>query len=143
MSASGWDPEGFIAHLAAGWRLGDPEAFIAHFRPVIHPDVTSQQPLSSELLKGRSALEDEFRMLFALLPGATAEIRRWSATEPNVFVEFGVAVSTYDEPFTLETCDRFTLSKGLITDRRIYFDPRGLLDLAGRHSPGSATQARE
>lgn len=123
-----WDPEGFIEHLAAGWSLGDAEAFIDHFRPVIHTDVTSQQPLSSELLKGRSALEDEFRMLFTLLPGTTARIRSWSATPPNVFVEFTVTVTTPDEPFTLETCDRFTLSQGLITDRRVYFDPRGLLD---------------
>lgn len=141
MCPSDWDPQGFIEHLAAGWRLGDAEAFIAHFRPVIDADVTSQQPLSSELLKGRSALEDEFRILFALLPGATAKILRWSATAPDVFVEFIVTVSSCDEPFTLETCDRFTLSEGRITDRRVYFDPRGLLDFVTRHSQGNIAQS--
>lgn len=129
-----WEPESFVQHLARGWQLGDAEDFVSHFASVIHPDVTSQQPLS-EPLRGRTALEHQFRSVFRLLPGMTATIRSWGAAFPNVYVEFDVIVPTGTTPFHFETCDRFTLSEGLIVDRRVYFDPGTLLDfVAGRQS---------
>ena len=128
----GWHPGFFVDHLAAGWRLGDPEAFVAHVRPAIHPDVVSAQPMSP-VRTGRAALEEQFRGIFRMLPGATAAIRSWGSAEPNVYIEFELTAPAPRRRFRLHTCDRFTLAGGLITERAVYFDPAPLLAFLARH----------
>jgi hypothetical protein len=130
----GWNPQGFVNHLAAGWQLGDPDAFIAHFRPLIHPDVTSLQPLSAPAI-GIDALENQFRGLFQLLPGVTATVRSWGSAEPNVFVEFELRAPARRHPLLLHTCDRFTLHHGQIAERAVYFDTVILLRFLARNPP--------
>jgi hypothetical protein len=127
-----WDPDSLVRHLAAGWKLADPEAFITHFRPVFHPDVTSRQPLSPPRT-GISAVEEQFRRIFRLLPGATATIRSWGSAQPNVYVEFELHAPSRRHPLQLHTCDRFTLTHGLVTERAVYFDPTVLLRFIARN----------
>ncbi len=124
-----WNPEALVEYLGEGWRLGDPDAFTAHFRPVFHPQVISQQPLAPRRV-GMDALESQFRLIFKLLPGVTAAIRSWGAGKPNVYVEFEL-----QGPLTLRTCDKFTVSDGLITERSVFFDSTVLLGYLIRH-PG-------
>jgi ketosteroid isomerase-like protein len=129
-----WTPETFIAHLAAGWQLAEPEAFIRHFRPLVHPDVVSRQPLRRPQT-GIAVFEQQFRDLFRLLPGATATIKSWACAEPNIYVEFELHAPGGRRPLDMGTCDRFTLSGGLITERVVYSDPAPLLGFLARH-PG-------
>jgi ketosteroid isomerase-like protein len=128
----GWEPQGFVNYLAAGWRLGEAEAFIRYFRPIIHPGVVSEQPLSPPQT-GIDALEKQFRQIFRILPGATATIRSWAAAQPNVYVEFELHAPARHRALDLRTCDRFTVSDGLITRRSVYFDSAVLLRFLGRH----------
>jgi hypothetical protein len=137
LQTSAWDPKAFVDHLAAGWQLSDPDAFVAHFRPVIHPDVISRQPLSKPRV-GIDALEKQFRDIFRLLPGATAAIRSWGSAQPNVYVEFQISAPGGGRGFRMNTCDRFTLVNGSITERCVYFDPGALLAFALRR-PGRWT----
>jgi hypothetical protein len=124
-----WNPEGLVEYLRAGWQLGDPDDFVAHFHPVFHPQVISLQPLGPQRV-GVDALESQFRQIFKLLPGVTAAIRSWGAHEPNVYIEFEL-----QGPLTLRTCDKFTVSDGLITERSVFFDSIVLLGYLIRH-PG-------
>jgi hypothetical protein len=126
-----WDPDRFVEQLAAGWQLGDPHAFIHHFHLAIHPDVVSKQPLSKTRV-GRSALEKQFLSIFRLLPGATAEITSWAVAEPNVYVDLSLTAPGR-RVFRMDTCDRFTIIDGLITERRILFDPGPLVAFVLRH----------
>lgn len=127
-----WDPRGLVNQLTVGWQLGDPQAFIEYFRPIFHPCVVSEQPLSPPRT-GIDALEKQFRQIFSLLPGVTATVRSWAAAQPNVYVEFDLHAPARPHSLTLHTCDRFTLSQGLITHRAIYFDPTVLLRFLARH----------
>jgi SnoaL-like domain len=133
-AGQGWEPDGFINHLAAGWQLGGSEAFIQHFHPIFHPDVVSEQPLSRPR-KGIDALESQFRQIFRILPGVTATICSWAASQPNVYVEFELHTPARNRPLELRTCDRFTISGGLITHRSVYFDSAVLLRFLACH-PG-------
>lgn len=127
-----FDPGRLITHLAAGWKLGDPDAFITHFRPIFHPDVISRQPLSPPRT-GINALEKQFRYIFRLLPGATATICSWGSSEPNVYVEFELRAPSRRHSLQLRTCDRFTLTQGLVTERAVYFDPTVLFRFIARN----------
>jgi len=130
--ATGWNPQAFIDHLAAGWQLGEPDAFISHFRPIVHPDVISRQPLSKPE-KGIEAFERQFRDTFRLLPGVTATIKAWDAVQPHVYVEWDVYAPAGRHPYRMNSLDRFTLRDGMITERAIYFDGSALVGFIARH----------
>jgi hypothetical protein len=130
--SAGWAPDAFVEHLAAGWQLGEVEAFISHFRRVVHPDIVSRQPLSPPMA-GIDAFEKQFRDTFRLLPGVTATIKSWGSAEPNVYVEWDVHAPGGRHPYRMNSLDRFTLEKGLITERAIYFAPGPLLAFIARH----------
>jgi ketosteroid isomerase-like protein len=125
-SSTQWDPDAFIEHLAAGWRLGEGSAFIEHFRPIVCADVISRQPLAKPQT-GVEAFEKQFRDTFRLLPGITATIKHWDAVDPQVYVEWDLEAPARPRPYTMNSLDRFTLRDGKIAERAIFFDASKLV----------------
>src|ERR1035441_4573525 len=58
-----------------------------------------------------------------------------ACAEPNIYVEFELHAPGGRRPLDMGTCDRFTLSGGLITERVVYPGPGPLLGFLARH-PG-------
>lgn len=64
-----------------------------------------------------------FAGLLELMPGLSAEVHRWGATDDGVLIEFTLSGTAGGGPISWTAVDRFTLDDdGLATERVTYFD---------------------
>jgi len=64
-----------------------------------------------------------FAGLLELMPGLSATVHRWGATDDGVLIEFTLSGTAGGGPISWDSVDRFTLNDdGLATERITYFD---------------------
>lgn len=95
------------------------------------PDVALRAPLAGKS-RGREAGYAAFRRTFALLPDLTAEVSDWSANERHIWISM-TFVTNARGPFRWSSVDVLTLTDGVVTERRAYFDPLPLIGYFLRH----------
>lgn len=136
--------EQFVDRFAAGWAQPHSRAWDG----IVADDVLLEQPLLPTR-RGRGALAEEYGRLLRLLPDLHGEVTGWGTVaardttgdNATFIVDIhltlrGTLGGARGCPFVLSLIDRCTVTDGLLTARRSYFDPIPLVKLAAR-SPGA------
>jgi hypothetical protein len=115
------DPEmaaDFVRRFTEFWRAPTPQ----RLDTVLAPDACLSAPMVPTTY-GLDAGRQVFADLFELIPGMTAEVHSWGATEDGVLIEFTVRGSAGGGPVSWRTVDRFVLDENGLANRRLtYFD---------------------
>lgn len=114
-------PEDFPKAFADGWAKSKPGPFLDYFLPLLHPNVTFEQPMLP-VATGPRQVEQMFRRLFALLPDLTAFPRHFAVDGEVVFIESDCDATIGRKPVHFTVCDRFLIRDGLIVERCSYSD---------------------
>lgn len=108
----------FVRRFEEFWAAPSRERLAA----VIAPDarlVAPMNPTTHTLDEGWQAFDG----LLELIPGLSAEVHRWGATDDGVLIEFTLSGTAGGGPISWTAVDRFTLNdEGLATERITYFD---------------------
>jgi hypothetical protein len=108
----------FVRRFEEFWDTPSRERLAA----TIAPDarlIAPMNPTTGTLDEGWQA----FAGLLELMPGLSATVHRWGATDDGVLIEFTLSGTTGGGPISWTAIDRFTLNEdGLATERITYFD---------------------
>ncbi len=108
----------FVRRFEEYWRAPTPEGLAK----VLAEEVVLKAPMTATthtLADGQRT----FAELFELIPGMTAEVHRWGATEDGVLIEFTISGTAGGKPISWGAVDHFALGEdGLATERVSYFD---------------------
>jgi hypothetical protein len=131
MSGSGRvaSPAEIVETFAAIWAA--PRGHGYRFLDRFSPEVVLLAPLAGKS-RGREAGYAAFRRTYALLPDLTAEVSGWSANERFIWISMTFFTNVC-EPFRWHSVDVLTLTGGVVTERRAYFDPLPLIGYILRH----------
>ncbi|KUH99101.1 nuclear transport factor 2 family protein [Mycobacterium sp. IS-3022] len=118
----------FAERFADTWRIPD----MAKHEALWSDDIVLVQPMMGRL-RGKRACRESFQRLFALVPDLHADVHRVGHGRHEVFIEFTLSGTYGGKPIAWDAVDRFTFTKGLISERVSYFDSAPLaVKLAGR-----------
>ncbi len=119
----------FVERFVEYWKAPTLEGLDALVAPQVRL-VAPMTPTTRTREQGKQAFAD----LFELIPGLTAEVHRWGATEDGVLIEFTLSGTAGGRPISWDAVDRFVLDgDGLATERISYFDSAPIaLTVAGR-----------
>lgn len=119
---------GFSGRFAEAWANPTPERLVA----LLHPDVLLRQPHRPPV-RGKPAALEEFRRLFAWLPGLHGVIDRAVDAGDIVFIEWRMQMPVGSDIISIPAVDRFRLKDGLGFERVVYFDQMALVAALARH----------
>lgn len=108
----------FVARFEAAWVAGTTEALAT----ILHPNVHLVQPLAP-VLRGRRPALHALGNFLALMPAPRIRIRRWTAADQFVLIEFCFHGAIGRRAVQLDLVDSIELVDGLIFSRTAYFDP--------------------
>lgn len=118
----------FADAFAAAWARPTPEGLVA----LLHRNVTLIQPHRPPVHGSAEALQ-EFRRLFAWLPGLHGVVDRAAGDDDVVFIEWRMRLPLMHETVSIPAVDRFRLENGLGIERVVYFDQMALAAAVARH----------
>jgi len=108
----------FVRRFGEYWQAPSPEGLATLLAPKVRL-VAPMTATTHTLADGQRA----FGELFELIPGMTAEVHRWGATEDGVLIEFTISGTAGGKPISWDAVDHFVLDEdGLATERVSYFD---------------------
>lgn len=108
----------FVGRFQEYWRAPTPDGLDALFASRVRL-VAPMTPTTHTREQGKRAFAD----LFESIPGLTATVHRWGATEDGVLIEFTLHGTAGGRPISWDAVDRFVLDgDGLATERISYFD---------------------
>ncbi len=118
----------FAERFAAVWQSPTPETLCS----LLDDYVVLRQP-HRPVIVGKEAALSEFRRLLNWLPDLHGIVDRASYAPSLVMIEWRMIVPVGMGSFTLHAVDRLTLSRGLATERAVYFDTAALLRQMMQH----------
>lgn len=107
----------FIQRLREARESSDPDKWV----DLYVDDFVGVQPLMPTL-RGRRDGRRRARLLFRALPDLTCEIRRWTAADDVLYVEYTVTTTYGGKPFGWAALDRYRLRGSLAVERVSYYD---------------------
>ncbi|UJR85352.1 nuclear transport factor 2 family protein [Sandaracinus amylolyticus] len=116
----GMTPQAIVDGFSRVW--ADPPAHEFRFLDAFSPDVELIAPLAGRT-RGREAGYAAFRRTFALFPDLRAEVHAWSASEDRIWI----SMTFHTRELSWHSVDVLTLTDGIVTSRRAYFDPLPVL----------------
>jgi limonene-1,2-epoxide hydrolase len=114
-------PEQWVEIFSELWKSGSYERF-ARYAWVVHPDCRFVQP-GFPTAHGPEGFLELFRVVFALMPDATAQIHRGGGDGDGAYIEFTLTGTLGGRPLSVDMCDVFRFQDGLMIERVSYFDP--------------------
>ncbi len=109
--------EPFSERFASAWKDPTPEKLGA----LLAENVVLKQP-HLRPIRGKAAAIEEFRRLFAWLPGTWSEVIRWQEDAQVAMIEHVLHFPMGARDVRLPAIDRFRLEQGLAVERVVYFD---------------------
>jgi limonene-1,2-epoxide hydrolase len=129
------DHDSVARWFAAGWDSpGSAERFCAHFVPGFAPQIRLIQP-GAPTAKGHDGFRALFGGVFELAPDMRADIHRWAGEGESVYIEFTLSGTVGGRRASWPAVDRLTLERGLVVERRSFFDPTPSRLALLRHPP--------
>jgi SnoaL-like domain len=128
--------------FAAGWDdPGNGERFSSHFLPGFHEHVRLIQP-GAPGATGHDGFRGVFGPIFELAPDIRADVHGWAGAGDSVLIEFTLSCTVGGRRVSWRAVDRLTLERGLVIERRSFFDPTPSRLALLRHPPSWPRAAR-
>lgn len=106
-----------VERFAAAWAHPSVDGFLA----LLTPDVRLRAPLV-EPSDGLDGAAEEFARLLYVWPGVHGVVRRWSASDDAVFIEWTLQGDVAGRHVAFDIVDRLIVRDGLIAERDMFGD---------------------
>lgn len=106
-----------VERFAAAWSSPSVDGFLA----ILTPDVRLRAPLV-EPSDGHAGAAEEFARLLYVWPTVHGVVRRWSAVDDAVFIEWTLQGDVDGRHVAFDVVDRLIVRDGLIAERELFAD---------------------